>query len=338
MEQMHIVSQRIGSLLCRDGRSVRGLLGIQSQFLRHAKWAARLRGVELDAAPENYFRAWTLRGTMHIHALEDYALYLHEGSRSPYMNEYWNRYAGLTAAEKRRAGEHMLRLVADGVTGRKDIISAFQARGASKETVDFLFDAWGGLPRILMEQGEIIQTVSDELSYAIAPDVPAMPAEQAELEQMRRYLEAYAPCGVGDAVYFFRYTRAKAKKLMQQCVDASGGVLYWDDGVVFRAADGGDAGAAAGTFVLPGFDPLLLGYEKKENAMIPPEHLRAIYSLQGIIKPVIVHRGRCVATWTVRSNAVYIGPFYTDRETGAACQQAEEQLRALTGCGACRYE
>jgi len=70
--------------------------------------------------------------------------------------------------------------------------------------MDYLFNAWGGLPRILMERGKIIQTVSDELFYAIATNVPAMPAEQVEYAQMRR------------------------------CVAFSSGMLCWEDGVVFR--------------------------------------------------------------------------------------------------------
>ena len=44
-------------------------------------------------------------------------------------------------------------------------------------------------------------------------------------------------------------------------------------------------------YVLPSFDPLLVGYEKKTNPMVPPEYLRDIYTLQGIIRPVIVAGG-----------------------------------------------
>ena len=78
----------------------------------------------------------------------------------------------------------MLRLIEAGVTKRKDIVKSFQESGASKETIDYLFNAWGGLPRILMERGEIIQTISDDFSYAFAPKTPIMTAEHAELEQI----------------------------------------------------------------------------------------------------------------------------------------------------------
>ena len=337
MNQKTIVSQHIANLLIRDGLSVTELLGIQSQVLRYSKWVARARGIDLDAEPDKYFRAWTLRGTMHIHAISDYGLYLHEGSRSPYMKSYWDDVSVVSHGGKRRAEDRMLRLIESGGTKKKDVVASFRESGASKETMDYLFHPWGGLPRILMERGEIVQTVSDELSYALAPKVPVMPAEQAEREQMKRYLERYAPCSIRDAVYFFRFSRTKAKGLMEACVAASSGRLIWDDGVVRRDPPSVfDPEAADAVFVLPGFDPLLLGYEKKENPMIPAEQLRAVYTLQGIIKPVILHRGRCVATWTVRKNIVYIQPFQA--ESKSAWEQAEKKLLELTRCDGCKYE
>lgn len=337
MNKTDIVSQHIGSLLCRSDISVTDMLGIQSQSLRYSKWVAKVRGIDMDAEPERYFRAWTLRGTMHIHEFCDYDLYMHEGNRSPYMKEYWDDHSVVSHAIKCQAEDRMLRLIEAGVTKRKDIVRSFQESGASKETMDYLFNAWGGLPRILMERGEIIQTISDDLSYAFAPKMSIMSAEQAELEQMKRYLENYAPCSISDAVYFFRYTRSKAKRLMEQCVSASSGMLIWIDGVVIKETGTVyDSKATNAIFVLPGFDPLLVGYEKKENGMVPTEHLRDVYNLQGIIKPVILHKGQCIATWTVRKDTIYIKPFQADNK--AACERAEKQIRNLTQCSECRYE
>lgn len=337
MNKTDIVSQHIGRLLCRDDISVTKMLGIQSQFLCYSKWVAKVRGIDMDAEPDRYYRAWTLRGTMHIHEVSDYDLYMHEGNHSPYMKEYWDDYSVVPQVIKRQAEDRMLRLIEAGVTKRKDIVKSFQESGASKETMNYLFNAWGGLPRILMERGEIIQTISDDLSYAFAPKVSVMTAEQAELEQMKRYLENFAPCSVSDAVYFFRYTRAKAKRLMEQCVSASLGMLIWNDGVVIKETGTVyDSKATNAIFVLPGFDPLLVGYEKRENGMIPVEYLRDIYNLQGIIKPVIIHKGQCIATWTVRKNTIYIKPFQADNK--AACKRAEKKIRELTQCSECRYE
>ena len=115
------------------------MLGIQSQFLRYSKWVAKVRGIDIDAEPERYFRAWTLRGTMHIHEVSDYDLYMHEGNHSPYMKEYWDDHSVVSHAIKCQAEDRMLRLIEVGVTKRKDIVRSFQESGASKETMDYLF-------------------------------------------------------------------------------------------------------------------------------------------------------------------------------------------------------
>ena len=308
------------------------LLGVQSQFLRCSRWAAGLRGIDLDRDETAYFRAWTLRGTMHIHAAADYGLYMHEGNRSPYIREYWADDTLLSAGEKERAAERMLRLIESGVTARKDIMEDFRQGGAAEAAMDYLFNAWGGLPRVLMERGQIVQTVSEELRYRLAPQTAPLAAEEAELEQMRRYLAGYAPCGVEDAAYFFRYGKGKCRKLMEAASAVSAGRLYWEDGLVCRrdAEPGGQ-----GVYVLPSFDPLLVGYEKKTNPMVPPEYLRDIYTLQGIIRPVIVAGGQCAAVWQVKRETVYVRPF---RDSAHIPAEAEEQLLRLTGCGAVVYE
>ena len=122
MNQKNIASQHIGSMLCRSDISVTDMLGIQSQFLRYSKWVAKVRGIDMDAEPERYFRAWTLRGTMHIHEVSDYDLYMHEGNHSPYMKEYWDDHFVVSHAVKCQAEDQMLRLIEAGVAKRKDIV------------------------------------------------------------------------------------------------------------------------------------------------------------------------------------------------------------------------
>ena len=69
--------------------------------------------------------------------------------------------------------------------------------------------------------------------------------------------------------------------------------------------------------------------------MVPPEYLRDIYTLQGIIRPVIVAGGQCAAVWRGKRETVYVRPF---RDSAHIPAEAEEQLRRLTGCGAVVYE
>ena len=48
---------------------------------------------------------------------------------------------------------------------------------------------------------------------------------------------------------------------------------------------------------LAGFDQLMLGYRKEDNPFLPPEHLRGIFSLAGMVSPAILLEGRVVGKW-----------------------------------------
>ena len=47
--------------------------------------------------------------------------------------------------------------------------------------------------------------------------------------------------------------------------------------------------------LLSGFDPMLLGYRKEDNPILPPEHLRGVFNLTGIVHPTVLADGRIVA-------------------------------------------
>lgn len=125
MHQRDLVLRHIGNLLCRSDILATDMLGIQSQFLRYSKWVAKVRGIDMDAEPDRYFRAWTLRGTIHIHEVIDYDLYMHEGNHSPYMKEYWDDHSVVSRAIKRQAEDWMLRLI-EAATHQKSLHLRFQ--------------------------------------------------------------------------------------------------------------------------------------------------------------------------------------------------------------------
>lgn len=42
---------------------------------------------------------------------------------------------------------------------------------------------------------------------------------------------------------------------------------------------------------------MLLAYKKKANPFFNPKNIQQIYTLTGIVKPVVFYKGRFVATW-----------------------------------------
>ena len=48
---------------------------------------------------------------------------------------------------------------------------------------------------------------------------------------------------------------------------------------------------------LAGFDPLLLGHEKKESLYLEPIYLRRVFNLAGMVMPCVLLSGRVVGRW-----------------------------------------
>ena len=62
---------------------VRDLCGVQAQFLQSALHALRIRSGGA-CGPEGLVKSWTIRGTLHVFALEDLPVFLHRGrAQSP---------------------------------------------------------------------------------------------------------------------------------------------------------------------------------------------------------------------------------------------------------------
>ena len=70
-----------------------------------------------------------------------------------------------------------------------------------------------------------------------------------------------------------------------------------------------EAGDIPEIIFVAGFDALLLAFEKKDNPFFDPKHIRDIYTLTGIVKPVIMINGELVATWRKDKDKIYVCPF-----------------------------
>ena len=61
--------------------------------------------------------------------------------------------------------------------------------------------------------------------------------------------------------------------------------------------------------LLAGFDPLLLGYRKEDNPILPGEHLRGIFNLAGIVHPAVMLQGRIVGRWKEKAGRMTVTSF-----------------------------
>jgi hypothetical protein len=133
------------------------------------------------------------------------------------------------------------------------------------------------------------------------PRQSAVSVPDAKRILFRRYLSAYGPATVQDLAYWSGMSMKEARQIPEllggeltevKAVDKTALVLAADyDALVGSRLSGGSV------FLLPGFDPYLLGHADK-TPILRPEYYKRVYRNQGWISPVILLDGEVVAVWS----------------------------------------
>ena len=307
MERNELVLARLSNqYLLRTGERMevlRAMNGFQAQFLSNALYAMRLRSTAYDTAhaADSLVKSWTLRGTMHIFAEADLPLFLHTGcryrSRDWTVPSFWNQRPNWALTPKRQAyfSDLIIDALAQGPMTREALKARCRAAGMTQAEEGSIFHPWGGGIRELCERGFLCGTVSEEKAFRLCPAFMPMEEQDALLEQTRRYFTNYGPASVRDAAYYFCTSQAEIKKRLAQLpVEAA----ECEGQRLFSLYSGRAPGQSLpGCLLLAGFDPLMLGYEKKQSVFLPPEYLRGIFSLSGIVMPPVLLRGVVAGRW-----------------------------------------
>ncbi|MBE6955425.1 MAG: winged helix DNA-binding domain-containing protein [Ruminococcaceae bacterium] len=271
------------------------LCGLQAQFFSNALHALRIRSSD-EPQTTAFIKSWTLRGTMHVFVQEDLPLFFHEGrtiflrTKDTMQTDEW-----ITSARKSYFSALVLDLLQQGEKTREELKSACFAAGMTEREAESVFDPWGGLLRALCGQGKICHVAQEKKAFRRCPAFVPMDEQRAKRELFTRYFTHYGPATIRDAAYFFKTTQAEVKfwlsLLPVQTAEVDGRTYYWLPGTESGAAELPEC------LFLAGFDPLLLGHEKSESLFLPPEHLRGIFNLAGIVNPAVLLHGRVVGKW-----------------------------------------
>lgn len=284
---------------------VRDLCGLQAQFLSNAFHAMKIRAKNWDeqSTIEGLVKNWTLRGTVHIFAESDLPLFLHCNNGSTYRSNdwsgrtFWNQRDkwALTPERQRFFSDIIISAVVEYPRTRDELKALCRVSGMTAPEEDSIFDPWGGGIRELCERGFMNYTVEETKRYVAAPALAPAPEDAAWLEIVRRYFTHYGPATLHDASYFLGIKQAEIKKhLAALPVEAFG-----HDGRTYYhiPRDISYEHPIPDCIFLAGFDPLMLGYQKKESLYLPGEHLRGIFNLSGIVMPAVLFHGRVVGRW-----------------------------------------
>lgn len=281
------------------------LCGFQAQYVSNALHALRLRSGSSDST--GLVKSWTLRGTMHIFPERELPLFLHQG-RSHFLRPCDTMEADEKISKERKAyfAALVLDSVAEGAGEREQLRQCCLAAGMTEMEEESLFNPWGGMLRALCEEGKLCYKVQEKKEFMPCPPFEPMEEKAARLALARRYFCHYGPATIKDAAYFFGTTQARVKALLSELPVSS---AVCEGRTYFTLDESPVSGSIPDCLFLAGFDPLMLGYQKTESLYLPPEHLRGIFSLSGIVMPALLLRGRVAGHWKRTGKKLLITAF-----------------------------
>ncbi len=315
---------------------VRHLVAVQAQDARMAPWAIGVRDTSLErgdaAAPlegtvgaGGLVRTWLFRGTLHLVHVDDLA-WLTELVRPRVLAGNARRYRQLELdARTLEAGDEVLRAAlvrapaASAGAGRDELASALERRGidASGQRLPYLLQH-AALRGVLVCGPDSGRTATYAPLPAAAGQSPlgregsargdeeAAPRrhppshEQAPAALAARYLAGYSPATAKDLSWWAGLTVAAAKAALEDARELGDAEL---DGLWWWRAPGGGALAARGAgalpraYLLPPFDPYLLGYRDR-SLVLDGAHAKLVNAGGGMVRATAVVDGRIVGTWT----------------------------------------
>ena len=308
-----------------------GLCGLQAQFYGNCLHALRLRcrkAPDEDILRASAVKTWTLRGTLHLIALDDLPLFLCDG-RSHFLRpcDMMSDDDRLSAVRKRELATIILDAAQKGCGGREELRTLCREHGMTADEEQSAFDPWGGLLRALCEIGALCHAAQQKKAFRPCPPFEPMAKADALRALMRRYLAHYGPVTVQDAAYFFGLPQ---RELLPVIKSLSPHELICKGKIFYSLGDINITGDLSWCRFLAGFDPLMLGYEKRSNPFLPEESLRGVFTLTGIVRPSILLDGKIVGVWKRCGKAVELTEL-TPLQTLQRSRIEEEALRIFKG-------
>lgn len=301
---------------------VHDLLGAQAQFMANAIHSLKIRCNDFyyETVADGLVKNWSVRGTVHVFAENDLQLFRHDNSEHNHLSEEWKGYVHFRTREWTLTPErqkYFSRVILDSFKicthtreGLKEICSSY---GMTQPELDSMFDQWGGGIRELCERGFMCYVVQEKKAFKLCPPFVSMNEDEARLEMARRYFTNIAPATIRDAAYFFHTTQTQVKSWLDRLpvtLAEYGGRTYFyiENGHTYNKD-------IPGCIFLAGFDQLMLGYQKAKSLYLPPEHLRGIFNLAGIVMPAILLRGKVVGKWQKKNAKLTFTLFESILET-----------------------
>ncbi|HEY0867368.1 MAG TPA: winged helix DNA-binding domain-containing protein [Fimbriimonas sp.] len=287
------------NLLPTKSDAMRAMVAVQTQYAQSLGQALAAR----SEAPEAEFeteglqpdgclvKSWTLRGTVHTHTREDFALVRSAVGESRYrrFRDSMQRHLGMRDAEYEAMEGEILAALDAGPLTRKELHR--QVPGLSRVP----WTGWGADVKGLAYRGQVsFIGTGTEQRFARLRDVPQVPEALSRLA--RRYFLGYGPATVQD----FRFWTGAPAKDIAKAVEAIRHELkavHMEGHKAARYLVGDlEETEPRPVSLLAKFDPLLMGFFHRFPLLEPAQFPR-VFRIAGQVEAVLLIRGEPRGTW-----------------------------------------
>lgn len=305
LSRQHLTEKADKITVCHD------LNGLQAQIMVNVFHALKIRcgdGINKDNFGDGLVKNWTVRGTVHAFAADDLGLFLHT-ERRPYRSDDWkgcaHRITGewIITPERQRYFSHIiLDSLKESARTRDELKELCVQNGITELESSEMFCQWGGGVQELCLRGYMCYVVQEKKAFALCPEFVPTDRGEARLEMARRYFTNYAPATIRDIAYYFGWTQAFVKEIIQKLplmqIKADNKDYYYLEELKSDYPD------IPHCILLAGFDPLMLGYQKKDSIYLPQKNIRGIFNLAGIVMAPVLLDGVVAGRWRKKNTKI----------------------------------
>lgn len=314
LRRLRLAAQRLSpAAAAPDAReAAASVCGVQAQDLRAAALALRARvpGLERPAiADAGLIRVWTVRGTIHMLPAEDWP-WMHAAVGERFLARMEQLLEKRRALELARSVlDDLVELISEQPLTRGQILAELAAGGhpafeAGPVNIVMPWVAYQGL------------AVGDSEGRWLGSDPPPeMDRDEALATLARRYMAGYGPATAADLARWSGLALGTARRAL----DAAGPP---------DPAPDSEPPEPAPARLLGGFDTVMLGYESR-GPILAAEHDRRILPGGGVLKAVVLARGRAVGTWKLSGSRLDVDWFGRPPARDALAAEAADVVRFL---------
>jgi Winged helix DNA-binding domain len=291
---------------------VRELCGVHAQLAASAELAllARIEGLARDDVrtaledDRTLVKTWAMRGTLHLLAAEDLALYV--AMLGPQWDDpggAWLRGFGVTKKQYEAIIEGVPRALGARPKTREQLADKIgELEGAAVR--EKLLSGWGALLKPSARRGDLVFGPNRGRNVTfVRPDrwlggLARVDRHEARKEVVRRFLSAYGPANADELGRWLGFRKGLrllldgvADELVEVEVESSRASLLARDLAALKSAP-----RPKSARLLPAFDPYVVGFRPR-SLLVDPEHETKIFRPQAWFSPVVLVGGRAAGIW-----------------------------------------